>query len=430
MIGRLLTTGCVAAALALSPAERAEADAGEFIGGAIIGGIIGYAAGQNQGQQRTTTGTRVVRPGIPATQQGRETQTALNYFGYDAGAVDGQIGAGTRSAIERFQASMGYPVNGREFASYQFDFLMDGYFWATQQGGAQQTGLRGPQLLYAYRDSLSGAPIQSTAPVQQVQPPATTVIVNPPGQGNAPASTVVAAGNGQLPNLFANGEARMSLANACNAVMLQTSSNGGYLTLATMTDPSRALSEQFCVARTYAMAQGEDLMRQITGLTPAQIAQQCASFSQMLSAEIDRVSLVETGPLTAEMQQFAAGTGIAPGDLAATSRVCLSVGYTQDDMRMAVGSALMLVALGEPAYGELLGHHLREGFGATTRPDLASGWYNASISALEQGATPAFMPGQPERTALLRAATLQVGGGNAGLAPQPVSTLPTFSIQD
>jgi hypothetical protein len=130
------------------------------------------------------------------------------------------------------------------------------------------------------------------------------------------------------------------------------------------------------------------------------------------------------------MQQFAAGTGIAPGDLAATSRVCLSVGYTQDDMRMAVGSALMLVALGEPAYGELLGHHLREGFGATTRPDLASGWYNASISALEQGATPAFMPGQPERTALLRAATLQVGGGNAGLAPQPVSTLPTFSIQD
>jgi hypothetical protein len=239
MIGRLLTTGCVAAALALSPAERAEADAGEFIGGAIIGGIIGYAAGQNQGQQRTTTGTRVVRPGIPATQQGRETQTALNYFGYDAGAVDGQIGAGTRSAIERFQASMGYPVNGREFASYQFDFLMDGYFWATQQGGAQQTGLRGPQLLYAYRDSLSGAPIQSTAPVQQVQPPATTVIVNPPGQGNAPASTVVAAGNGQLPNLFANGEARMSLANACNAVMLQTSSNGGYLTLATMTDPSQ-----------------------------------------------------------------------------------------------------------------------------------------------------------------------------------------------
>jgi uncharacterized protein YcfJ len=76
MIGRLLTTGCVAAALALSPAERAEADAGEFIGGAIIGGIIGYAAGQNQGQQRTTTGTRVVRPGIPHAAGARDADGA------------------------------------------------------------------------------------------------------------------------------------------------------------------------------------------------------------------------------------------------------------------------------------------------------------------------------------------------------------------
>jgi peptidoglycan hydrolase-like protein with peptidoglycan-binding domain len=433
MIGRILTSVGLAAALALMPAERVEADAGEFIGGAIIGGIVGYAAGQNQGQRTRTTGTRVVRPGIPSTQQGRETQTALNYFGYDAGVVDGQVGPSTRAAIERYQASMGYPVNGREFASYQFDFLMDAYYWATQQGGAQQTGLRGQALLYSYRDSLRGGPVQSSA---AVQPPATTVIVNP-GQQAQPGTAVSAgegAGDGQLPNLFASSQPRMSLANACNAVMLQTSSNGGYVTLANMTDPAHALSEQFCVARTYAMAQGEDLMGQITGLTQEQIAQQCAAFSDMLSAEIDRVSLIEQAPLTAEMQDFAAGTGIAPADLAATSRVCLAVGYAQDDMRMAVGSALMLVALGERAYGELLGHHLREGFGTNTRRDLAMQWYDASISALEQGAEPAFMPGQPERPALLRAATLQLASGGSPAAPQPVQTqqpaasLPTFTV--
>jgi hypothetical protein len=173
-------------------------------------------------------------------------------------------------------------------------------------------------------------------------------------------------------------------------------------------------------------------MGQITGLTQAQIAEQCAAFSTMLSGEIDRVSLVASGPLMQEMQQFAAGTGIAPDDLAATSRVCLAVGYAQDDMRMALGSALMLVALGEPAYGELLGHHLREGFGTTTRPDLAAGWYDASITALERGAAPAFMPGQPERAALLRAATMQMGAAPApaAVAPQPVATLSTFSIRD
>lgn len=426
MIGRLLTTACVAAALAMTPAERADADAGEFIGGAIIGGIIGYAAGQNQGQRPQTTGTRVARPGIPSTQQGRETQVALNYFGYDAGVVDGQVGAGTRSAIERFQASMGYPVNGREFASYQFDFLMDAYFWATQQGGAQQTGLGGVPLLYAYRDSLSGAPVQSAAPAPQAPPPATTVVVAPA----APATTIVGAQTGQLPNLFANSQPRMSLANACNAVMLQSASNGGSMTLATMGDPAQALTEQFCLARTYAMAEGERLTAQITGLTQAQIAAQCASFAGLLSDEVDRVSQVAPGPLTAEMQQFATGTGIPPGDLAATSRVCLAIGYAQDDMRMAVGSALMLVALGEPVYGELLGHHLREGFGASQRPDLAGGWYDAALTALEQGAAPAFMPGQPERTALLRAATLQIGGAPAGVAPQPAATLPTFVIGD
>jgi peptidoglycan hydrolase-like protein with peptidoglycan-binding domain len=435
MIARYLTSASLVAALAVVPAERVRADAAELIGGALIGGIIGYAAGQNN-QRTTRTTTRVVRPGIPATQQGRETQAALNYFGYNAGTVDGQVGPGTRAAIERYQASMGYPVNGREFSSYQFDFLMDAYFWATQAGGAQQTGLRGQPLIFAYRDTLQRGPVQSAMPA--VQAPATTVIVNPSQTAPAAPATVVSApepdaGDGALPNLFANSQRRVSLANACNSVMLQTSSNGGYVTLANMTDGGHALSEQFCVARTYAMARGEELMGQITGLTQAQIAEQCGSFAQMLSGEIDRVSLIAPGPLTAEMQEFAIGTGIPPSDLSATSRVCLAVGYAQDDMRMAVGSALMLVALGEPAYGELLGHHLRQGFGTTNRPDLAAGWYDAAITALEQGATPAFMPGQPERTALLRAAvdTTGQGAGTAALpAPQPVATLPTFSVTD
>jgi hypothetical protein len=168
---RLLTTACVAAALGLTPAERAEADAGEFIGGAMIGGIIGYAAGQNQGQRTRTTTTRVVRPGIPATQQGRETQTALNYFGYDAGTVDGQIGPGTRAAIERFQASMGYPGQWPRILELPVR-LPDGRLLLGDPAGRRTADrLRGPQLLYAYRDSLSGAPIQSSAPIQRCSPP-------------------------------------------------------------------------------------------------------------------------------------------------------------------------------------------------------------------------------------------------------------------
>jgi len=435
MFAKFLTSASLIAALAIAPADRAEADAADFIGGAIIGGVLGHALTQGQ-RPRPATGTRVVRPGIPATQQGRETQTALNYFGFQAGTVDGQIGPGTRSAIERFQSAMGYPVNGREFSSYQFDFLMDAYFWATNQGGAQQTGLRGQSLLYAYRDSLQGGPVQSGFPQPQPTQPATTVIVNPAQPTPVQPAPAAEAG---MPNLFANAQPQMSLANSCNAVMLQTSSNGGYVTLATLSEPGQAMSEQFCVARTYAMARGEELMGQIAGLTQAQIAEQCGTFAAMLSDEIDRLSLIDRAPLVSEMQSVVAGTGVAPADLAATARVCLAVGYAQDNMRMAVGSALTLVALGEPAYGELLGHHLREGFGANTRRDLAVQWYDASISALEQGADAAFMPGQPERTPLLRAALMRMQGAQGAAAPVPATqpvpdpvpstnAMPTFQV--
>jgi len=440
MFARFLTTASVVAALAMVPAERAEADAAEFLGGALIGGVIGHAiANGNRNNPRGTRTTRVVRPGIPATQQGRETQLALNYFGFNAGTVDGQIGNGTRAAIERYQRSMGYPVNGREFSSYQFDYLMDAYYWG-QNGGAQQTGLAGQPLLFAYRDSREGRTLPATAQQFAPQPPATTVIVNPQAEPVQvqPAPGVLASATPAVPNLFANAAPTASLANTCNGVMLQTSTNGGYVTQASLTDPDFALSEQFCVARTYAMAEGEQLMQNIAGLTQAQIGEQCAQFADLFGTQIDQASVMGQAQVLPQVANVALASGMPPADLSATARVCLSVGYAQDNMRMAVGSALALTAMGEPAYGELLGHHLREGFGTTTRPDLATQWYNASLSALEQGAQPAFMPGQPERTQLLRQATMMMQGGQAALpSPQPAAqpvpapaqnALPTFNV--
>ena len=447
MFAKIATTASLAAALALTPPDRAQADAAEFLGGALIGGVIGHALNQ-QGSTRTTRTTRVVRPSIPSTQQGRETQSALNFFGFDAGVVDGQVGPSTRAAIERYQRAMDYPVNGRDFTESQFDYLMDAYYWA-QNGGAAQSGLSGQPLLFAYRDSREGRTLSSAA---AEQPSATTVIVNPQGEAgtspSAPGVTVSAQGAGSaqgVPNLFANSAPTASLANTCNGVMLQTSTNGGYTTLANMSDPDFTLSEQFCVARSYAMAQGEQLMQNIVGLTQSQISQQCDQFAGLFSDQIDRASMAGQDALQPRVADVALGSGVPPADLSATARVCLSVGYAQDDMRMAVASALVLTAMGEPAYGELMGHHLREGFGTTRRPDLAMAWYDTALSALEQGATAAFMPGQPERTRLLRQATMTLRGGQSGggapvpaaqpapQAPTPAPVpaedgLPTFSV--
>ena len=174
-------------------------------------------------------------------------------------------------------------------------------------------------------------------------------------------------------------------------------------------------------------------MQGITGLTQAQISEQCGQLTGMLGSQIDAVSLSSQGEAEAGMRSFALDTGIPPADLAATARVCLAVGYRQDDMRMAVGSALLLSSMGEAAYGALLGHHLLEGFGTTTRRDLAAEWYNASLTAIENGAAPAFMPGQPERVQLLRAASERLSGNTMAPAPIPASTgtgtaLPTFTV--
>ena len=472
MFLRAFTTTAIAGAMALSQIGTAEADAGDFIGGAIVGGALGHLITKDQQQKkqrRTTTTRRVYRPGIPATQQGVQTQTALNYFGYNAGTVDGQIGPGTRRAIEAYQVSMGYPVNGRNFEPYQYDFLVQAYGWALN-GGQAQTGLVGQPLLATYRQRVqtgtlyAGTPqVAPQAVVPQAAAPLTTTtgaIAAPTVPQPAPVAqnpvleaavqtptfspttdvpvfstetSEPAATKGTLPTLFAGNAPSQSLANRCNAVLLQTSSNGGYTTLDAMSDPDFALSEQFCLVRSHSIAQGEELMAQVQGLSSQQIAEQCNAFANMLKPHVDAISLRPQPEAESAMRDFALSTGIAPADLSGTSRVCLSVGYSQDNMNMALGSALLLNTLGEPAYGEILGHHLREGFGTTQRLDLAMGWYAASLAAIEGGAGPALVPEQADRPILLREATirLQSGQQQGNVAPQTDTTataLPTFKV--
>lgn len=193
MLFKTLTAATFAVALAAVPAQEARADAGDVVGGLIVGGLVGAAIANDRNGRNNSAGNRSTTSyqGIPATQMGRDTQTALNYFGFNAGAVDGQIGSGTRGAIERYQLVMGYPVNGRNYPSYQYDTLMQAYYWAIN-GGSAQTGLVGQPLLMAYRDA-QAAPQQpqvvvvpqQQAPAQQspqvvAQPPAQTTVVPAP----------------------------------------------------------------------------------------------------------------------------------------------------------------------------------------------------------------------------------------------------------
>ena len=142
-----------------------------------------------------------------------------------------------------------------------------------QQAAANPMGMRG--LLVTWRDEMVGiapqvpyaqpqgqlalapaAPVLPVAPVETAAP--ATVVVPAPVEAAAPAAA--AARLGRLPTFLGTPGAQVSLASQCNKIGLMTTTNGGYTTVATMTNPAEfALGEQFCLARSYAIARGEEL---------------------------------------------------------------------------------------------------------------------------------------------------------------------------
>jgi len=194
-----------------------------------------------------------------------------------------------------------------------------------------------------------------------------------------------------------------------------------------MQDARFAMNEQFCLARTYAIAEGETMAASLKGITPDQLEEQCRAFGPAMRDHVAALSLKERDEVLEGVRGFVLQTGQSPPQLAGTAKVCLSVGYRIDNMTVALGSGLLLTALGEEAYGELMGHHLNEGFGTTRRPDLAQVWFRAAVEAVENGATPVFAPGNDGRNALLRRAVFGEGPAE-GATVQPAATLPTFKL--
>ena len=442
MYFKSITGAVLAASLTIIPAEKAQADAGDFIAGAIIGGIVGA----NAKKQRSTTTKRTYkkktyRPGIPSTQEGRNIQSSLNYFGFNAGTVDGQLGQKTRNAVSQYQAYLGYPVTG-QLSAFEQNLLVSSYnraqaggYAVQQQVAATPDGTRG--LLKTYRAEMAGqSPAgnagQTTIVVAPQQAPAVVATSAPLGAA-AGLAAAVAPSTG-LPN-FMGASSQASLASHCNTVSLITNTNGGFTTLASMSDPNVAINEQFCLARTYAIAKSEELVSQIQGFTPDQIAQQCAGFGPAMKEYVSSLSLKQRDAVVADVSSFILTTGMSPAQLAGTARICMGVGYRTDNMEVAVGSALLLFAMGEGVYGELMGHHLSQGFGTAKRSDMAVSWYQAGLAASDSGAAAVFVPGQPERTELIRAASQRMAGAPALPTlpqPQPVSGtgLPTFSVSE
>ncbi|THD75618.1 peptidoglycan-binding protein [Thalassobius vesicularis] len=254
-----------------------------------------------------------------------------------------------------------------------------------------------------------------------------------PMQPAAPSTVMASGQSGGMAtikpfNMAPSEPPQASLASHCSKVSLLTNSNGGFMTVSNLRDPDLALSEQFCLTRTYAIGTGEAMAAKVQGASQAQIDTQCDAFGPALQPYVDSLGSSDAMSLKGDVQKFVLGSNMSIQQLAATARICLYSGYRRDKMDVALGSALLMVGVGQTPYAELVGHHLSQGFGAPQSAQLAQPWYDMALQALDSGVEPVFAPGQPERMDVIRAASAALNGGGLPTA-SPASTLPTFKME-
>lgn len=463
-----IATSAVIASISFSPVSpmvtAARADNGDVIAGIIAGAIVGAAINEGSKKKKKTKATKTApaKPSISAEQKAanRDVQQALNYFGWNVGTADGVLGGKSRTAIKEYQAFMGWGATG-ELSEDERLILTTAHARAEAGGAVIQDivagsvyGVRG--ILLAQRDEMMApkgmivanspspkdgpAPGSIAAKAEAALPallpePAPVAVAPTPAPAPAPAPVVApvavpGAETPALPSFMAPNGAKGDLAASCTDAMLKVSTKGGYDTVATMTDANVALTEQFCLARGAAITTGQALAAKVAGFTPEQIAQQCAGFAPMLKDQVAALSLRPEDEVLASTEAFILQSGMSAAQLSGTAKVCLGVGYEKEQMDVAIASALLLTAMGEKGYAEVLGHHLSQGFGAAERPDLAAQWYDVALGAMAGGDL--FAPAMAGRADLLKKAAYTAAGRTAELAPEATvqeAAMPSFVVE-
>lgn len=379
--------------------------------------------GLEGGERAATTAPRQVQRApagsSAARAELREVQTALNYFGFDAGTPDGLSGPRTRGAIQAYQALMGYPqANSLQTAERMM--LLSAF--AAASGGAGPAPSGAPPGSHAwlleYRDAQLAAAMpaeaEPAAPQEDAPAPGVPLFAQPEEPAPAPAAP-------GLPNFAAAEDEATTLAALCDRTAMLTRAAGGPVSGAPGADAPRALDEQFCAARADAIAVAADLVAQIGTLTPEQAAQQCAAFGPYMAAVLDAAEGKPVAEVAALAAEAAANSGQQPDQLSVSAQVCLGLAYEREELDVALGSVLLLVGIDDWPYGELVAHHLRSGIGIAADEGLAREWMTSALNAIDEGADPAFLPDDEGRTALLRAA---MGGGAAPATP----AIPLFRL--
>lgn len=433
----------LAAAVAFTPVAPVKTAQASDLGKVVVGGAILCAVTRcldNRGGNSGNKGSAAQAAPRYSEEQlayNRQTQSALNTFGFNAGPVDGRPGRMTRAAISRYQGHMGWPQSG-QLDQYQRDHLV-GATAGYNRGEAAQypnlmqregiggylRGYNNPQYLARYGDNPYGGNHAGLQPQQPVLPG--TDAVQPQTGGRAIADNSKPQAITPLTPLQPITTAAVSVQERCDLVELTTRSNGQQVIEANMHDPDQALSEQFCDAREFAIVSGQTILDN-SRTTEQAAMQSCATVQQRMDPVTDMLGASSVAEVTAAAATANSELGLGdPNAAAGYGQLCLGIGYRTDNAEMALASSLVMVGSGAKPFSELVAHHMREGFGVTKNADASVAWYEDALSALQQNATPAFLPSKSaQRAAVIRAAIQSAsfraqvtpfGGSNVRIVP-------------
>lgn len=428
LIGKKAVSAALACMLAATPVPGAANDLGKALAIGAVGVMAGCAlTGKCQKKSPSRSS------GVSSAQraQNKSVQSALNAFGFPVGTPDGALGPKSRAGISNYQSYMGYNPTGY-LNDYERSILLESHQRMNAGGGQaypQVVAQEGPKgLLKAFNDP-NYPPRATSVPIPQ--PP---VVAAAPVAPQLPAATLpqVTQATPALPTLAplpGLQKASTSMSERCEVVDLMTRTNQGPMQVANLTDADQALSEQFCAARSFAILDGQSTAESYN-LSAEQVDQACGLVKDAMAAPMSKLSTADPASIVVEAK--AAGASLSGGDATRAGvygRVCTGVGYRSNDAEIALGGLLMMVGSGAAPYGEMLGHHVREGFGATSNDGTAAAWYTDAMDALEQGQEPAFLPTTShERMRVIRQAvaldaqqaSLPALNASQPQAPQPV----------
>ncbi len=400
-------------------AERAEARGlGNVLGGVGVGAVMGLMIGGAMARQRQPRVYRQAPPRyrVAAPRQRKKAvdpvaanqivQRALAALGLYEGPISGKIDKPTQVSIAAFQQKIGEKPTGKLTAP-QRQVLFANYAQNARPIPPAQTVTGQPGGLFALIAAGGGAATgaitaagAASAPGFIAEPalPSTSVAPATSGSQSAPAAT------SELSKFFAS---------VCrddtpleNPLASRTVLSVGALKLT---------PKQFCVAREAAISESYEALTKSGQTDIANVRAGCRTFADGMKAHVTAAFSDHATATIQKLQKEFAGT--SPDASITNFKICLGIGYVEDQPDMILASALGLVGIGEAGYAELIGGVFGIGITPLDNKTRATEWLDFAASQIEKGASTVVKELGADRAGVLKLVVKELRGD----APKPTT---------